>query len=72
MCVLPAHCRRGLPNNIIRAALEMQQFLNEQKQEKIKGSAKPTSKPASTAYRLGRRHRRGEGQQICLRHLGIP
>ena len=36
MCASGLTARRGLPNNIIRAALEMQQFLNEQKQEKIR------------------------------------
>ena len=36
MCASGLSSRRGIPNNIIRAALEMQQFLNEQKQEKIR------------------------------------
>ncbi|MCB0578741.1 MAG: hypothetical protein KDD10_05465 [Phaeodactylibacter sp.] len=36
MCASGLTGRRGLPHNIIRAALEMQQFLNEQKQEKMR------------------------------------
>ena len=36
MCASGLSSRRGIPNNIIRAALEMQQFLNEQKQEKMR------------------------------------
>jgi adenylate cyclase len=36
MCASGLSDRRNLPNNIIRAAIEMQQFLDEQKQEKIR------------------------------------
>ncbi|MCB0546649.1 MAG: hypothetical protein KDD19_03625 [Phaeodactylibacter sp.] len=36
MCASGLTGRRGMPYNIIRAALEMQQFLNEQKQEKMR------------------------------------
>ncbi|NBC08441.1 MAG: hypothetical protein GVY26_14700 [Bacteroidetes bacterium] len=36
MCASGLSDRRVMPNNIIRAALEMQQFLDEQKQEKIR------------------------------------
>lgn len=36
MCAAGLTGRRGMPYNMIRAALEMQQFLNEQKQEKMR------------------------------------
>ncbi len=36
MCASGLTGRRGMPYNMIRAALEMQQFLNEQKQEKMR------------------------------------
>ncbi|MCB9267489.1 MAG: hypothetical protein H6558_20895 [Lewinellaceae bacterium] len=36
MCASGLTGRRGMPYNIIRAALEMQQFLDEQKQEKMR------------------------------------
>jgi class 3 adenylate cyclase len=36
MCASGLSDRRSMPNNMIRAALEMQQFLEEQKQEKIR------------------------------------